>query len=48
MDIGYIPKDIGKKWIAETTEISAMLSGLIKTKRGFLKNTLAFFVSFNL
>ena len=42
MDIGYIPKDIGRKWIAETTEILAMLSGLIKTKRGFLRNTLAF------
>jgi four helix bundle protein len=41
MDIGYIPTDVGKKWIQETIEISAMLSGLIKTKRGFLKNTLA-------
>ena len=38
MDIEYIPKDVGKKWLAEATEISAMLSGLIKTKRGFLKN----------
>ena len=38
MDIDYIPKDIGKKWLQEATEISAMLSGLIKTKRGFLKN----------
>ena len=38
MDIEYIPKDEGKKWLAEATEISAMLSGLIKTKRGFLKN----------
>ena len=46
MDIGYIPKDIGRKWIAETTEILAMLSGLIKTKRGFLRNTLAFIISF--
>ena len=46
MDIGYIPKEIGKKWITETNEISAMLSGLIKTKRGFLKNTLALLVSF--
>ena len=40
MDIGYIPKDVGKKWTRETIEISSMLSGLIKTKRGFLKNTL--------
>ena len=38
MDIEYIPKDIGKKWLAEAKEISAMLSGLIKTKRGFLKD----------
>ena len=46
MDIEYIPKNFGKKWIQETIEISSMLSGLIKTKRGFLKNTLAFLVSF--
>ena len=46
MEIGYIPKDLGKKWIQETIEISSMLSGLIKTKRGFLKKTLAFLVSF--
>jgi len=48
MDIGYIRKDIGKKWIVETTEVSAMISGLIKTKRGFLKNALVFMVSFAL
>jgi len=46
MEIGYIPKDLGKKWIQDTIEISSMLSGLIKTKRGFLKNTLAFPASF--
>lgn len=44
MDIGYIPKDVGKKWVQETIEISSMLSGLIKTKRGFLKNSLASFI----
>jgi hypothetical protein len=33
MDIEYIPKNIGKKWLEEATEISAMLSGLIKTKK---------------
>ena len=38
MEIGYIPKDIGRKWIEESTEISSMLSGLIKTKRGFLES----------
>jgi hypothetical protein len=37
MDIEYIPKDVGKKWLKEATEISAMLSGLIKTKKSFLK-----------
>ena len=37
MDIEYIPKDVGRKWLQEAAEISAMLSGLIKTKRGFLK-----------
>jgi len=26
--IGYISKDVGKKWIDETKEISAMLTGL--------------------
>jgi hypothetical protein len=46
MDIEYIPKDIGKKWVQETIEISAMLGGLIKTKRDFLKNTLSLLVSF--
>ena len=38
MEIGYIPKDTGKKWAGEATEISSMLSGLIKTKRGFLES----------
>jgi len=39
MDIGYIDQKVAKKWLAEATEISSMLSGLIKTRRGFLKNT---------
>ena len=38
MEIRYIPKEIGKKWIKEATEISSMLSGLIKTKRGFIES----------
>ena len=46
VEIEYIPKDLGRKWIKETVEISSMLSGLIKTKRGFLKNSLSFLVSF--
>jgi four helix bundle protein len=37
MDIGYIKKPVGRKLIEETHEISAMLGGLIKTKRTFLK-----------
>ena len=37
IDIAYIPKETGEKWIKETQEISSMLGGLIKTKRGFLK-----------
>jgi len=35
--IRIIHKDVGKKWLKEATEISAMLNSLIKTKRGFLK-----------
>jgi four helix bundle protein len=38
MDIGYIDKKVGEEWLKEGREISSMLSGLIKTKRGFLKN----------
>jgi len=37
MEIETIGKDVGKKWVGEATEISSMLSGLIKTKRGFLE-----------
>jgi four helix bundle protein len=33
MDIGYISADLGRRWIQETREISAMLMGLMKTKR---------------
>ena len=29
-EIGYIDKALGKSWIVETEEISAMLSGLMK------------------
>ena len=38
IDIGYIEKKIGEEWLKEAREISSMLNGLIKTKRGFLKN----------
>ncbi len=30
MEIGYIPKELGKNWIRETKEISSMLTGLMK------------------
>jgi four helix bundle protein len=36
MDVGYIDKKVGEDWLRETIEISSMISGLIKTKRGFL------------
>lgn len=31
MDIGYIQQEIGKAWIEETRQISAMIVGLIKS-----------------
>ena len=37
MEIEYIDKQLGSQWINEANEISAMLSGLIKTKRRFIK-----------
>ena len=37
MEIEYIDKHLGSQWINEANEISAMLSGLIKTKRRFIK-----------
>ena len=46
MDIEYIPKNIGKKWIQESIEISSMLASLMKTKKGFIKNSLSSIVSF--
>ena len=33
IDIGYIDDTIGKKWIQETRELSAMLVGLIRSKQ---------------
>lgn len=33
MDVGYINQETGKAWIKETREISAMLTGLMKTIR---------------
>ena len=33
IEIGYIDSTIGKKWIQETRELSAMLVGLIRSKQ---------------
>ena len=38
VDICYIDKKVGQEWLKEAREISSMLSGLIKTKRSFLKS----------
>lgn len=35
IDIEYINKEKGQEWLKEVNEISAMLSGLIKTRRKF-------------
>jgi four helix bundle protein len=35
-DVGYLSDSVAKQWIKETQEISSMLAGLIKTKRGFV------------
>ena len=37
MDIGYIPMEKGKLWLKETEAISAMIGGLIRTKRDLLQ-----------
>jgi four helix bundle protein len=36
-EIGYISRETGQVWICEAIEISAMIGGLMKTKRRFLK-----------
>ena len=36
LEIGYIENTPGEKWLGETQEISKMLGGLIKTKKGFV------------
>jgi four helix bundle protein len=37
IDIAYIDKGVGEKWLKEASELSSMIGGLIKTKRLFLK-----------
>ena len=36
MEIGYINRETGRAWIQESVEISAMPTGLIKTKRAHI------------
>jgi four helix bundle protein len=36
MDIGYIEKETGKKWLNEASAISAMLAGLIKSQKAYI------------
>jgi len=36
-DIGYIPEEVGTKWIQETRQISSMLTSLMKTRKSFLE-----------
>ena len=38
MEIDYIPKDPGKKWLDETVAISSMIGGLIKSKKNYITN----------
>ena len=37
-DIGYIDKEVAKKWIKETQEVSAMISAFIKHRENNLAN----------
>jgi four helix bundle protein len=37
MDINYISRETGNRWIKEAADISSMLGGPIKTKRGFIR-----------
>jgi len=38
IDIEYINKNKGQEWLQEANEISAMLNGLIKTRRKFIQS----------
>jgi hypothetical protein len=38
MDIGYIDETKGKFWVKETESISAMIGGLIRTKKNYLQS----------
>jgi hypothetical protein len=36
MDIGYIDREVGARWLSEAIEISSMLSSLMKARRKFI------------
>ena len=38
MEISYIAKETGKKWLDETVAISPMIGGLIKSKKNDISN----------
>lgn len=38
MNIGHIPAEKGRAWLAESKEISAMITALINTTKGFLSD----------
>ena len=38
MEIGYINEVKGKSWLKETESISAMIGGLIRSKKNYLQN----------
>ena len=38
ININIIDRDTGNKWIKQTRDISKMLTGLMKTKRDFIKS----------
>jgi len=41
MDIHYLEAQLGRHWISESKEISAMLSALMKTKQQFLNKSIS-------
>ena len=42
IDISFIDKITGKRWIKETIEISSIISGLMKTRRTFIDKNKTF------
>lgn len=38
MEIDYISRETGKQWLDETVAISAMIGGLIKSKKNYITN----------